>query len=422
LFWIRVNAKVSSVKPEEIGIPPNHTFRRKRESGEKETMSLMTTNWVPKTTPSPTADQDLIPVNFRKTHRRKCEEIVGVISAGQLTQRYEIPRRDFQKKTGYQREVSPARVNKLADDLKKNQVDLPTALLLNHRGYTRDRNLVEKDGRYWFTPSGQPLYVVDGQHRIEALFKLVQENPTQWSTFEVPFVCMLGATELEEMEEFYVVNSTAKSVRTDLAFDLLKQRAENDPSVYDSLLERGQAWRVEAQGVAEDLSLTPKWAGRIRFPGQEKGASTIGSSGMVGSLQDLLANPFFGSISRANRIQILDAFWKGVAGILPEAFDEPESYVVQKSTGVQVMHRIMIPVLEYLRSTGKSLITPASYEAALRGPLNELEGDTREGGVAKGVEFWRSGPEGAAGSFSSNAGRRVLTAKIRAQLPKPEVA
>ena len=45
----------------------------------------------------------------------------------------------------------------------------------------------------------------------------------------IPFVCVLGASEREEMEQFYVVNSTAKSVRTDLAYDLLKQRAENDP-------------------------------------------------------------------------------------------------------------------------------------------------------------------------------------------------
>ena len=37
------------------------------------------------------------------------------------------------------------------------------------------------------------------------------------------------------MEQFYVVNSTAKSVRTDLAYDLLKQRAENDPEVIPAL-------------------------------------------------------------------------------------------------------------------------------------------------------------------------------------------
>jgi hypothetical protein len=50
-----------------------------------------------------------------------------------------------------------------------------------------------------------------------------------------------------------------------------------------------------------------------------------------------------------------------------------------------------------------------------------MEGDTTEGEIARGVEFWRSGTTGAAGSFSSNSGRRVLLAKLREQLPRIEL-
>ena len=35
--------------------------------------------------------------------------------------------------------------------------------------------------------------------------------------------------------------------------------------------------------------------------------------------------------------------------------------------------------------------------------------------------FWRSGPDGAAGQYSSNAGRRVLTARIKSMLPELDV-
>jgi hypothetical protein len=28
-----------------------------------------------------------------------------------------------------------------------------------------------------------------------------------WKSFQVPFVCMLGANEDEEMDQFYIVNS-----------------------------------------------------------------------------------------------------------------------------------------------------------------------------------------------------------------------
>jgi hypothetical protein len=79
------------------------------------------------------------------------------------------------------------------------------------------------------------LYVVDGQHRTAALCELVEEDPVAWSPFSLPFVCMSGASERQEMGQFYVVNSTAKSVRTDLAYDLLKQRAESDPGLARAL-------------------------------------------------------------------------------------------------------------------------------------------------------------------------------------------
>src|SRR5262245_18238265 len=78
----------------------------------------------------------------RTTLRRKAPEAVGVMTAGQLTQRYEIPRRDFRHKTAYQREVSVTRVNKLVADLAKKRVDLPTALLLNLREYKEGEHLM----------------------------------------------------------------------------------------------------------------------------------------------------------------------------------------------------------------------------------------------------------------------------------------
>lgn len=97
--------------------------------------------------------------------------------------------------------------------------------------------------------SAAKFHVVDGQHRVLALVKLIEEDPERWCHFQIPYVCLLGATEEEEMEQFYIVNSTAKSVKTDLALALLKQRAEKDPSVYEALQERGRDWMVDGQAI-----------------------------------------------------------------------------------------------------------------------------------------------------------------------------
>lgn len=346
--------------------------------------------------------------------------VVGVMKAGELRNNYTVPRRDTRNDTGYQREISTTRVNKLIKGLKEN-VDLPTSILLNLRTFNPAEHLIERDGRSFFSFRGELLHVVDGQHRVEALARLVDENEEKWGGFELPFVCLLGAKESEEMKQFYVVNSTAKSVRTDLAFDLLKQRAENEPGLKESLIETGESWKVKGQEPTEDLTHTPVWRNVIRFPGEQKGGTTIQNAGMVNSLKPLLSTPYFGAMSHESQIRVLDAYWRGVRRVLPEPFDNPTDYALQKGVGVMTMHSLLVSVLEHIRSRGRSVVDPEVYADVLGDVLPKLEGDTSTGELATGADFWLSGEEGAAGSYSSSAGRRVLTAKLRAQLPAIEV-
>lgn len=368
------------------------------------------------TNPNPTD----IPVSVRIAKNRS-PQAVGVITAGALVERFTVPQRDSRHKRGYQRPVSPTRVNKLAADLRTGMVDLPTAVLLNVR-QPKDGILDSiEDPTTVLHLDGHELFVVDGQHRIEALQKLVDENPEKWSSYEIPFVCMIGADETEEMTQFYVVNSTAKSVRTDLALDLLKQQAESNPDLMANLVQKGEDWKVEGQSITETLSASRLWKNRIRFPSDPKGETTIGSAGVVSSLKQLLDTPYFGQISTENRLRILDAYWEGINQVIPEVFIDPTEFAIQKSTGVQIMHQLLVSAIELLRSKGMSVVEPESYAEVLEDALLNLEGDSAEGGVVRGADFWRSGVHGAAGSFSSNAGRRVLLARLRTELPAVEV-
>lgn len=374
----------------------------------------------PTTTAPPSGAPKKCPVLLRRPEGHS-PQAIGVIDAADLVRNYQVPTRNTRAKIGYQRPVSATRVNKLAADLKGRRVDLPTAVLLNDRGFDTSTLEDGEFGQAWLDLNGSDLFVVDGQHRIAALEKLVDEDPDRWEGYPIPFVCMLGADEGEEMEQFYVVNSTAKNVRTDLAFDLLKQRAENDPELQQALVQKGEDWKVVGQDLAERLDKTKLWSGCIRFPGEPKASTVIASSGMVNSLKQLLATPYFSQISIENKLKILDAYWAGIQRVIPEAFDEPTEYTLQKSTGVMIMHALLISVIELLRSQGKSVLDPQAYEGALRETLVHLEGDTASGEVAKGADFWLSGTNGAAGSFSSNAGRRVLSARLKADLPEVEV-
>jgi DGQHR domain-containing protein len=369
----------------------------------------------------------LIPVvDGPRLTRADVRLVSGFIRAGDLIPDcYHIPHLDPRTGKGYQRLPQNARVNELAVDLRKGRVDLPTAILLNLRsrsaesavsGGILDLNSLRAVSK---EPAESKFFVVDGQHRVLALQRLIEEfDEARWVEYQIPFICMLGATEKEEMEQFYLVNSKAKSVRTDLAYELLYQRAE-DPDVMESLVERGKDWQVTATGIVKLLSVdSPIWRGRIRFPAMEKGDTIMPSASIVSSLKPVLQSPYFKALSTPQQVQIIDSFWRGIRNVYPEAFDEPAEFSLQKGIGVTVLHTVMMQVVEIARSKGMSLVEPETYEDVLKYALENLQGDDARGVPVSGLDFWRSAPYGAAGSYSSSAGRRVLVAKIQTSLPK----
>jgi len=352
----------------------------------------------------------------------------GFISAGTLIpDHYEIPYFDPRTKKGYQRQPQAARINQLANDLKRERVDLPTAILLNLRNRDARQALVDGHLDLQALLSGTALttkfYVVDGQHRVLALEKLIKEDGDHWLKFRFPFVCMIGASEEQEMEQFYIVNSTAKSVRTDLALALLRRRADEDEDVLISLQERGREWQVKGQTVVETLAVeSPIWRHRIRLPAMEKGDTTISSASIVASLKPLYSTPYFSALKPESQIKILEAYWAGIREALRPAFDNPTKFTVQKGVGVMVLHSVLPHVLEIVRNSGHSVVEAESYASVLQGPLLKLEGDDASGQPVTGVDFWAVAPVGAAGAYSGSSGRRVLTAKIKQLLPDVEAA
>lgn len=355
---------------------------------------------------------------------------VGLMYFSDLDARLRVPNLDPVTREGYQRPPSRTRINQLVNDLEANRADLPTAMLLNLRGAPGaiqdiERKLSKQDGQtYLVLEPDDYLYVVDGQHRGLAVHELMRENPDRWGRQQVPVVIMLGAPELKEMTEFHIVNSTAKSVPTSLAYDLLKRRADSDPSLIDALEEHGQAWKVHAQRLTEELQHRSLiWGGRIQMAAETKGNTVITSSGMINSLQPVLGVHFIAGLPLADQFKVVDAFWGGVRRVLQTPFEKPQEYSLQKSVGVITLHLVLPDALERVRSDGGNgaVVDPAAFADVLREPLEQLEAVNGQGVNVRGEEFWKVGQEGAAGAYSSSAGRRLLAARLRASLPKLRV-
>lgn len=355
------------------------------------------------------------------------QTIVGSIPYRLIHGRLHTPWRNARTKEGYQRKPAQSRIAKLMNELRKKKVDIPTAILLNasHNSWrdalgdeNHDRCLSLDLNKY----QGQ-FSVVDGQHRVLAFEHLYSEDKERYGDFKLQFVMMLGASENQELEQFYIVNSTAKSVKTDLAYDLLKQRAEHDGQIMTDLIRSGQDWKVEAQGITEWMAdESDIWRRRIRLANEDRGHTTIPSASFVTSLQKFLTYPFVKNLSEQKKIQILDAYWVGVRAAMVEPFRKPDDYTLMKGIGVWAMHYILPEVTEIIRSRGLSLFEPDCYSAILQDMFEGLEGENNKADTVRGADFWLTAPKGgAAGTFSSSAGKRVLISKLLQGLPEPEI-
>lgn len=363
---------------------------------------------------------------------------VGSISVSDLVHYKDVPYlRTIQKdgsfrKVGYQRKPQEVRISRFATALKKGTVDVAPSILLNIRDVEVSDVIKHEDGGIFLVvdPSNRKfkLSVVDGQHRVEAFEKLLnddREDPEKWGTHKLQFVLMVGAAEREEMHQFYVVNTEAKSVRTDLALDLLKQRSDTDGRILNEIIERGQEWKVDGQGLTESLqTASPVWRGMIRLANAEKASTVIPAASFVSSLRMLLTNsPFFKTLNHEQRLKILNAYWRGIRKSLPLAFDQdPDQYSLQKGIGVTALHDLLLSVIEIVRNSGESVFDEDAYATIMLPVLDRLAGDNVDGENVDGAEFWLNQKlGGAAGAYSSSSGRRVLIAKLRALLPDVDV-
>ena len=354
--------------------------------------------------------------------------VVGSITVGTLADKGNIPHHNPELKVlkpGYQRKPEPGRIAKIVQGIKDKRIDLPTAMLLNARE-NPEKVLSGKDNNLIFDVSCvKNLYIVDGQHRYQALLQLRDEG-TIPASYKIPFVCMVGALYEQEMRQFYTVNKTAKNVPVDLSLSLMRAMVHDEDktgstSLRDFLSGEKTEWKVLGQELAEKLNTSsPMWRGRVRFHGQAKGQTVIQSTSMVVSLEKPAKHSYFSAITREHQLQILDAYWQGIKLVMPEAFSGGK-YSIQKALGVRTMHGILPDVLERMRSGDRSPFNPQNYEDILRDPLGELSGETPNGDTVSGTDFWREGKDGVAGTFSGTVGIRMLTEKIKRFLPPIEI-
>jgi|SRR5580704_4180783 DGQHR domain-containing protein len=262
-------------------------------------------------------------------------------------------------KQGYQRPPERSRITKIGAHLIKSIVHgeghsggiFPTAVVLAARS-----PLKFQGGKVGIT---EPLQVIDGQHRIAGLRYAIEEKGTdELKDFPITFVIIEVADRIVEMNQFTIINGTAKSVRTDLVNSILTATAAKRG---DSAVAEKDRWKVAVTRVVERLDKEPTspWHNLIVMP--DEAGSPTSTGGKI-----VRATSFMSSLGPVHgwlkEFQFLDkcpdlnseagvvydvvaAYWRALKQVAPVPFAAPDDYVIQKTPGLFSLHKLLAHLL-----------------------------------------------------------------------------
>jgi DGQHR domain-containing protein len=290
----------------------------------------------------------------------------GILNAGDLidvttVDHYNSSRTPDDPKQGYQRPPERSRITRIGTYLIKNIVEddrgngnglFPTAVTLAARTplkYDEDRKLLAISYEH-------KLQVVDGQHRIEGLRYAIREKEELYlKDFPIPFVIMETPNRIVEMNQFRTINGTAKSVRTDLVNSILTAMAASQG---DSFISDKDKWRVVVTRVIDrlDKNEDSPWHNLILMP--DEAGSPKGSDGKVVRATSFMTSlkpvydwlEYFNFLREADDLSgkadtvydVLAPYWEAIHQVVPEAFENPNNYVIQKTPGLFSLHKLLV--------------------------------------------------------------------------------
>jgi len=252
---------------------------------------------------------------------------------------------------GYQRQKNDSHCENIANYIKKTMVEkndfyLPSSIICSCRDEYSDDSL---------------LYIVDGQHRIEALKKIKNEESDLYQKikdYSLSLLILIKPTKEEEIQTFIDINKTSKKVDTSLA-TVLRNRLNKDKSTTsdDLLIPKRQylsvelAWRLCNENHSDDNLYFDK----IVFEGDTKNSN-----------QYITLNAYYNSIksylkylhqykivsndwntkdeleSRFNDLQTIEIkTWNIVKDTWPELFKNDDCKILMGPIGFAAIHKVL---------------------------------------------------------------------------------
>jgi len=270
--------------------------------------------------------------------------------------------REKKLEPGYQRPLNPSNIEKIKNYILKETPHplFPTSVVVNSRTPLKFKDM---DGSYGELEISNPLFVIDGQHRIEAFKELMKEPLLRgkYGTYEIPIVVLSGFEYIRELEQFFIINSRQTKIKFDLAQRMYMEMMKADFST--KLVPESKRWQTLAGKAVdclnEGIPSKTVWYGSIQLPDDSKDiikTRIITQNSFISSLK-----PFFSGGKRIwnfNAIpekkhnetleeltELLTKFWNMVGEVYPQIVNNPKKYTLLKTVGVYSLHIFLADVV-----------------------------------------------------------------------------
>jgi len=258
-------------------------------------------------------------------------------------------------------------------------------------------------------PDGRHLFIIDYQHRWRGIRHAIEDlHASHLAHFTVPAIIIEDVARYDEIVQFYVINSKQRRIDTDLALALLQTLAHqaNEQELVN-LVGPGKRFRIRATRLTFKLASRQSgpWVGRIAQPHDlPQPEAVIRLKSFVDSLAPVVSKR--SACSKLDDDTLLDTlvdFWEGVRQIMPNTFQSPRDYQIQRTVGVFALH-ILFARAVYPRC----ILAGDTSPAAVRKVLAPAEGKYLNDA------FWPT--KGPASIYVGGSGCLALARLITAEL------
>ncbi len=336
-----------------------------------------------------------------------------VFRAGDLVERMNVDRWTPDNYGGYQRFPSERRLGMARGSavryLVKEYGWFPTSIVINVRGGVKFT--AEKDWGWYsrgtLDTGKSEFWLIDGQHRLEAL-KLAINRNRDYENYPVSASVLTLPERFDEMHLFYIINRRQKGISTDLAYRHLQRM----------LWQKGEDWILDFEGqagldrsyaieIVDQLNKEPvsPWYRRIRFVGEPRRAEQVVSDNHASSsILPVLKDPIFKGMPIKEIAWHLMDYWNALYRLYPECINSPSAFSMMRRPGLPALNRLFTVI--YTQAAREGKVT----EGVLYRILSRLQRGTPGHEVpefrpALDYTFWsiKSGPKIATKPTQANA-------------------